>query len=119
LLVDACSITDLAEGRPTVVKVKGREIAVVQWRGEVHAVRNICPHQTQSFSCANVRSDFKALPGRIGELTVDESEPVLVCPVHTWSFNLRSGQCTVDERLRVRRYDTAIEDGRVLIDVSS
>ena len=119
MLVDACSVEDLKEAYPTVVKVKGREIAVVKWRGEVHAVRNICPHQTQSFSCAYVRSGFVAGPGAIGDVMVDENEPVLVCPVHTWAFNLRSGQCVVDESLRVRRYDTAIEDGRLLIDVSA
>lgn len=119
LLVDACSVADLEEGRPKVVKVKGREITVIQWREEIHAVRNICPHQTQSFKGAHVRPGFSATPGGVGELTMDPAEPVLVCPVHTWSFNLRSGQCTVDESLRIRRYDTAIEDGRLLIDVSS
>jgi nitrite reductase (NADH) small subunit len=119
LLVDACSVDDLREGHPMVVKVKGREIAVVQWRGEVHAVRNICPHQTQSFNCAHVRPGFTANVGGVGELVVNDSDPVLVCPVHTWSFSLRSGKCTVDESLRVRRYETAVEDGRLLINVSS
>jgi len=119
LLVDACSVAELEEGRPKVVKVKGREITVIQWRDEVYAVRNICPHQTQSFKGAHVRPGFASKPGGVGELSMDQSEPVLVCPVHTWSFNLRSGQCTVDESLRIRRYDTAIEDGRLLIDVSS
>ncbi|MEA2681975.1 MAG: hypothetical protein QOK05_303 [Chloroflexota bacterium] len=107
------------EAHPTVVKVQGREIAVVPWRGEIHAVRNICPHQTQSFACAHVRSGFAAVPGEIGQLVVDGDEPVLVCPVHTWAFNLRSGKCVVDESLRVRRYDTAVVDGRVLVDVSA
>jgi nitrite reductase/ring-hydroxylating ferredoxin subunit len=50
---------------------------------------------------------------------VDEGDPVLVCPVHTWSFRLRSGECTVDESLRVRRYPTEVRGGRLLIDVSS
>lgn len=119
MFVDACAVEDLEEGRPKVVKVKGREITVIQWRDEVHAVRNICPHQTQSFEGAHVRPDFAAKPGGVGELVMEQDQPVLVCPVHTWSFNLRSGQCTVDDSLRIRRYDTAIEDGRLLIDVSS
>jgi nitrite reductase (NADH) small subunit len=117
LLEDACAVAELEEGRPTVVKVKGREIAVVRWRGEVHAVRNICPHQTQSLACAHVRPGFSG--GGPGQLTVDAGEPVVVCPVHTWSFSLRTGLCTVDESLRIRRYQTAVEDGRLLIDVSS
>ena len=119
MLVDACSTQELVEGRPTVVKVKGREIAVIQWRGEVHAVRNICPHQTQSLSSGHVRSSFSAEADRISRLLVDDDDPVLVCPVHTWSFSLRTGQCAVDEGLRVRRYDTVVADGRILIDVSA
>ena len=119
MLVDACSVDDLKDGQPLVVKVKGREITVIQWRGEVHAVRNICPHQTQSFKGAHVRPSFTAKPGKVGELVMEQGEPVLVCPVHTWSFNLRSGMCTVDDSLRIRRYETAIEDGRLFIDVAS
>ena len=119
MLVDACAVEELKEGLPVVVKVKGREITVIQWRDEVHAVRNICPHQTQSFKGAHVRPGFTSKPGGVGELVMEQGEPVLICPVHTWSFNLRSGQCTVDESLRIRRYETAIEDGRLLIDVSS
>ena len=113
---DACAFAELAEGKPSVVKLKGREIAVVRWRDEVHAVRNICPHQTQSFACAHVRPSFRA--SGVGQLIHDDSDPVLVCPVHTWSFSLRTGQCTVDDSLRIRRYPTAVEAGRLLIDVT-
>ena len=119
MLEDVCSVDDLVEGRPTVVRVKGREIAVVRGRGEVHAVRNICPHQTQSFSSGYARPDFRVGPGGIGDLVADGSNPVLACPVHGWAFALRTGRCTVDESLRIRRYDTAVEDGRLLIDVSA
>ncbi len=119
MFVDACAIDELQEGRPKVVKIKGREITLVQWGDAVHAVRNICPHQTQSFLGAHVRSGFSAKPGGVGELVVERSEPVLVCPVHTWSFNLRSGQCTVDDTLRIRTYATTVEDGRLLVDVTS
>jgi 3-phenylpropionate/trans-cinnamate dioxygenase ferredoxin subunit len=116
---DACSVDELVEGRPTVVRVKGREIAVVRWRGEVHAVRNICPHQTQAFTTGNVRSTFRPSPGRFGDLVADERDPVLTCPVHGWAFALRTGSCTVDDSLRIRRYATRTQDGRLQIDVSS
>jgi nitrite reductase/ring-hydroxylating ferredoxin subunit len=117
--IDACALDELVEGKPKVVKIKGREITVVSWRHEIHAVRNICPHQTQSFAQAHVRPSFTGRPGVIGELQVEMSDPVLVCPVHTWSFSLRTGNCTVDDSLRIRRYETAVENGRLLIDVPS
>jgi len=119
VFVDACAVDELQEGRPKVVKIKGREITVVQWGDEVHAVRNICPHQTQSFLGAHVRPGFSAKPGGVGQLVVERADPVLVCPVHTWSFKLRDGHCTVDETLRIRTYQTVVESGRLLIDVTS
>lgn len=119
MFVDACAVDELQEGRPKVVKIKGREITLVQWGDEVHAVRNICPHQTQSFLGAHVRPSFSARAGAVGQLVVERTEPVLVCPVHTWSFNLRNGRCTVDDSLRIRTYDTTVQSGRLLVDVTS
>jgi 3-phenylpropionate/trans-cinnamate dioxygenase ferredoxin subunit len=118
LLVDVVGILDLTEGRPTVVQVEGRELAVVLWQGEVYAVRNICPHQTQSFTGGIARFEISGLPGRPGELAIDETQPVVVCPVHTWEFSLKTGVCRADAKLRVRRYPTEVKNGRVLIDTS-
>ena len=67
----------------------------------------------------HARVDGEARRSCVGELVVERTQPVLVCPVHTWSFNLRTGQCTVDDALRIRTYATMVEAGRLLVDVSS
>ena len=119
MLVDVLSVAELAEGRPRVVKVGGREIALVRWRGTIHAVRNVCPHQTQSLTAAIVRADIDGAPGQPGELKLREDRPVIVCPFHTWEFSLTTGQCLVDSTLRIKRYDTVVEGDRLLVDVST
>ena len=118
-MVDAIAADELEEGRPAVVKVKGREIVIVRWRGQIHALRNICPHQTQPLTGAIVRADVSGTAGNPVELRLDEGDPVIVCPVHTWEFKLNTGHCVVDSSLRVKRYDTLVQDGRVLVDVST
>jgi nitrite reductase (NADH) small subunit len=41
---------------------------------------------------------------------------VLHCPWHGWEFDLDSGRCPEDVRMRVAVYPVKIESGRVLID---
>jgi nitrite reductase (NADH) small subunit len=40
---------------------------------------------------------------------------VLHCPWHGWRFELDSGRCPEDPRMRVAVYDARIERGRVLV----
>jgi nitrite reductase/ring-hydroxylating ferredoxin subunit len=51
-----------------------------------------------------------------GEMAVDESRPVLVCPWHTWEYDLETGRSTTDARFRVRSYPVLVVDGEVFVD---
>ena|ERR1700687_269883 len=116
-LIDIGAFDDLSEGGVAIASAGGRELAVVRWRGSVTVVRNVCPHQTQSFRAGFVRQTVTSPPGRPGERLADPSGPALVCPIHSWSFTLETGQCRVDPKLRVRRYPAVIRDGRILVDL--
>ena len=113
--MDACAEADLVEGSPLIVTAGGRQLVVVRWHGEVHALRNICPHQNQSFECGAVRERIVARER--GEMEPDFEDPILICPFHGWEFQLTSGRCTSDPGLRVKRYPARIEGGRVLVEI--
>lgn len=117
--VDLGAFDDLAEGTVAVVSALGRELALVRWRGTVTAFRNVCPHQTQSFHAGFVRMTVTSPKGAPGERYLDPAGPALVCPIHSWSFGLADGRCRVDDKLRVRRYNTFVEDGRVIVEMDS
>jgi len=109
--------TDLREdGEPIVVRAEGRELVVVRWKGEIFAIRNVCPHQSASLAKGAVH-DRVVQGDRLGELNVDESEPLVRCPFHGWDFSLRSGYCVVDPKLRVKTYKTTIRNSRVFVEV--
>jgi nitrite reductase/ring-hydroxylating ferredoxin subunit len=115
-VIDVGLAEDFGEGTLTSVTAEGRELVVVRWRGELYAVRNICPHQSHRFTGGAVHDGLSGTPGRI-QLAPDS--PLLTCPVHRWKFSLRSGRCVVDERLRVRAYPVCIANGRVLVDTET
>ena len=116
--VDVCAVADLEEGVPTLVKAAGRELVVARWRGEVYALRNVCPHQTQSFVCGNVHARLRG-SSRPGGMVADDREPVIACPWHTWEFKLTDGRCITDDKLRVKTYPVQVERGRVMVDVAT
>lgn len=117
-MVDVGSLDDLGDRTPCILKVAGREIALLRWDDRVYALRNLCPHQSQSFLHGSVHERVLA-GGSLGEVTISAGDPVLSCPWHSWEFELATGQCAVDPRLRVRTYPTRVENGRVLVDVTS
>src|SRR5947209_14718373 len=105
------SLEDLPDGRPAIAKVAGREVALIRVGDQVYAVRNVCPHQTQSFQGGRAQVRVEGA-SEIGEMEILD-DPVLRCPWHGWEFRLEDGQCLVDPKLRVRTYGVAVRDGRV------
>jgi 3-phenylpropionate/trans-cinnamate dioxygenase ferredoxin subunit len=114
LQVDVGAFDELPEAVPRVVSAAGREVVLVRWRGAVHALRNLCPHMSQSFDLGTVRGKAG---GEVGEVVFAEEQPVLSCPWHQYQYDLASGQCLVDRKLRVRRYPATVQGGRVLVEM--
>lgn len=114
--VDVASLEELVPGVPKAVELEGRSIVVVSWEGEVHAVRNLCPHQSTPLVLGSVRASVVA-GDRIGEVCHDRGRPVIACPWHAWAFDLHDGHCQVDRQLRIKVYPTRVENGRVLVAV--
>jgi nitrite reductase/ring-hydroxylating ferredoxin subunit len=111
------AVDDLKEARPAIVKAGGRELAIVKLRGQVYALRNVCPHQTQSYINGIAHSRVAGTQN-LGELQVFEDDPVLVCPWHGFEFKLKTGECVVDPKLRVKAYPVEVRDGRVWVDIA-
>lgn len=116
MFVDVAATEDLPAVGPLVVKVDKREIVLVRWNDEVYALRNVCPHQHQSFADGVVRGQFGSTA--VGEIEADQKgRAIIACPWHRWQFDLVSGRCLADESYRVRSYATRVEDGRILVDI--
>jgi nitrite reductase (NADH) small subunit len=123
-VIDVGAVEEFTEGASRVVNVKDRELGIVLWDGQPYALRNLCPHMQGPLGDGVVAPRLCA-SSPLDRFGADRTAPVLVCPWHGWSFDIRSGEGVFEERrgpkrafrYRVRRYDARIEDGRVLVDL--
>ena len=86
-------------GRGIKVTVNGEEVAVFRVAREIFAVSNVCPHQHFS---------------RIHEGMIEGA--VVTCPMHGWSFDLRSGAC-VNGSGSLRQYKVTPHEDEIIVEL--
>lgn len=53
-----------------------------------------------------------------GTITLGQRQTVVRCPWHKWEFDIATGRCLVDQRLRVRRYPVRIVGEEIVVMLS-
>lgn len=110
---EVASLPDVEREGRVIARIVGREIGVVldPATGRLYAVRNRCPHRGAPLCLGNF---VERQAGRPGEYAL-AGRRVLRCPWHGWEFDLESGRCPDDPRMRVAVYPVRIVAGRVLV----
>ena len=93
---DLADESEVPVADPLRVERDGRALFVVRTASGLAAYDSRCPHQGTD----------------IPDLAFEDG--VLTCPKHGWEFDLASGRCTRHGNVPLKRYDTRLEDGRVL-----
>ena len=106
-------------GRKIVVPFRGRAgIGVFNVNGTYHALRNLCPHKLGPLCTGRIsgRPVADAPPSSYrNDLAWERDGEIIRCPWHLWEFDLTTGQCLVDPKMRVKSYPVAVEDGQVVV----
>lgn len=95
-----CSVAredEIKEGRPFMLRWDERNIALYRVDGRYYATDGICPHA--------------AGPLAAGDLERHE----IVCPLHGWSFDIRTGRCTNVEGMDIEAFDVQVVDGELYL----
>lgn len=71
------------EGEVVEVSIAGQSVALCRVDGQVYALEGICPHAG----------------GALGDGELDGHE--LLCPLHGWPFDVRTGACGFDPEIVV------------------
>ncbi|MDP9410545.1 MAG: Rieske (2Fe-2S) protein [Actinomycetota bacterium] len=109
----AMPLSELPPGASTVVKAFGTTVALFNVEGRLFAVSNRCPHHGGPL--CHGRISGTALASRPYEYRYGREGRVLVCPWHGWEFDIESGQTMFDPSVRVRVYETRVENGEIVL----
>jgi nitrite reductase (NADH) small subunit len=105
--------------RRIVTPFRGRAgIGVFNVQGAFYAVRNLCPHKRGPLCTGRVSGRVVAnAPPSTGApgLSLESDGAILRCPWHLWEFEIATGQCLVDPRMRVKTYPVRVEQGQVVV----
>jgi putative hydrolase of the HAD superfamily len=97
--VAAGRVEELPAGSVRLLEAAGRRVAVGNAGGELFALDDTCLHRGGSLACGH-------LDGQ-----------VLVCPMHWWRYDVRSGRRLGRPELRLARYPVRVVDGEVRVTV--
>ncbi|HEV2424393.1 MAG TPA: Rieske 2Fe-2S domain-containing protein [Terriglobia bacterium] len=92
------ALADFPEGRGTLVKLEGLELALFRRGGCLFALQNSCPHEGAALADGETDGDY------------------VVCPGHGFRFNLRTGACANAPDLHARTYPVVLRDGALKLD---
>jgi nitrite reductase/ring-hydroxylating ferredoxin subunit len=97
------SIQQFDENPVTRAEVAGKKYLLYHDGEQVHAYRNVCPHQYGPVTEGLVHTN-------------DEGGHKITCPWHGWEYDLSSGENPMESIKRhLPRVEVTIEDGDVYI----
>ena len=106
-----------AEGQRRLVQLGAHRIGVFRLDGGFFALADRCPHRGAPLCSSG--EVVNAVEG-VGDAARMTREGALVrCPWHKWDFEIASGHCTVDARLRVRRYPVRVEGEELVVSLDA
>ena len=104
---------DFEDDGRRIVNIGGIEIGVLRHDGRFYAYENRCVHQGGPVCEGRVLGKVEAVLAADKTLTGErfsEREAHLICPWHGYEYDLATGECAADRRLRLRRFDV-VEKG--------
>lgn len=96
---EVCLLSDLRESEGKKFFINDTEIALFKIDNEVFALSNRCPHQQS----AMIYDGFI-------------EEGCVVCPVHGWMFNLKTGRLPTGQK-GLTSYAVRVENDKVFVKV--
>lgn len=99
-LVKVAKCSDVPdEGRGLVVATFGRQIAIFKVGEQFHALDNRCLHEGASLADGSLEG------------------ACVTCPWHGWQYDVISGTCRHNPRLKLRIFPTRVEGDDILVEL--
>ena len=109
-------IRDVADRKRLTVTTGAKSIGIIEFEGNFYAYENNCPHQGGPVCEGNLFGNVECRvspQGRKLEEYVSTENVNISCPWHGVEFDVRTGICRSDKRLRLTPF-TVVVDGEDL-----
>lgn len=93
-------VSQIAAGKSLALQIAGKDVALFNVDGQIHAIENSCPHQGSALTGG-------CLDGRI-----------VSCPAHGLRFDVTTGAHVSVPELTVATFPVQLVDDRVLVAVT-
>jgi nitrite reductase (NADH) small subunit len=108
-----CATAELPPGARVICEIAGRSVGVFNVEGNYYALHNRCPHRGGAL-CEGPLTGT-TLPSATFEHRYGLEGRIIRCAWHGWEFDVQSGRCLVDERVRARSFPVEIDDGQIFV----
>jgi 3-phenylpropionate/trans-cinnamate dioxygenase ferredoxin subunit len=106
-----------ASARSLSVEIGRHRVVVTLTERGPFAYADRCPHRGAPM-LAGGRIVTPLVPGT-ERLVPGRSESHVRCPWHKWDYDLETGRCAVDPRLRLRTYPAWIDGDEVVVSIDA
>lgn len=106
---------DMQPGERRLVMVDGKCIGIFNVDGEYFALHNRCPHMAGNLCEGPITGT--TLQTSTTEFVYGLAGEIVRCAWHGWEFNIKTGQCLVNPRMRARTYPVTVENNQLVVHI--
>jgi nitrite reductase/ring-hydroxylating ferredoxin subunit len=111
-------LADFRDGERRIVFASDNEIGVFRHEGAFYAYSNFCLHQggpaCEGLTIARVEERLRPDKTSMG-LYFSETDMNFVCPWHGTEYDMRTGECVADRRLKLKKYQVVQRGDEVYV----
>ena len=106
--VFVAKVADIPDGERKIVQSGAHDIGVFHWDGQFYAYANMCLHQGGPACEGLIMHQVEDVIGPdktwVGQ-KFSEERVNFVCPWHGYEYDIKTGECAADRRLRLKKYN--------------
>jgi nitrite reductase/ring-hydroxylating ferredoxin subunit len=111
-------VAEFADGDRRIIFAGDNEIGIFRHGGQFYAYSNFCLHQggpaCEGLTIAKVEE--RLLPDKTSQgLYFSDHEMHFVCPWHGYEYDMKTGECVSDRKLKLRKYKVVEKGDEVYV----
>ena len=100
------------EGSVRMLEIGGHRVGLYRVGDTLHALADRCPHRGAPLCSGRVATPIETTGDM---LALGPRLSIVRCPWHKWEFDIATGRCLVDDKLRVRTYAVHVEVDEIVV----